>query len=64
MIQRLKSALLLAPAILLMLVWIAISAGGAMVLSIGIPAFVAFSVAVSIAIAYCITLYASSLRKG
>ena len=63
MITRLKSALLLAPAVLLLLIWIAVCGGSTEVLRMGIPVFLCSAVAIAVTISYCITLYVSSLQK-
>ena len=62
LITRLKSALILAPAILIVLIWIGVFAGGAAVAFIGIPTFLALSVVAAITTAYCISLYVSYVR--
>lgn len=63
MMTRLKSALLLAPAVLLLLIWIAVYGGGAEMLRSGIPVFLGWAAATAVAISYCITLYVTSLHR-
>ncbi len=60
-IQRLSASLLLSPAILLLLVWIGTFAGGEAVIKMGLIYFVLSAAVASIAIAYCVTLYATYL---
>ena len=63
MIARLKSALLLIPAVLLLLVWIAVYGNTAEILRAGIPFFLAWAAAMAFGIAYCVTLYVDHLRR-
>lgn len=62
--SRLKASLLLTPAISLLLIWVAVYGGSSAEVSrIGIPVFLAWAFATSLAIAYCITLYVANLRR-
>lgn len=56
---RSKASLILAPAILLLLVWIGTFAGAEAVAKMGLTRFVLLAIVASIVIAYCVTLYVS-----
>lgn len=63
MFGRLKSSLVLTPAIMFLLVWIGRFSGGDEVMRIGIFQFLLWACASAFAIAYCITFYAAYLCK-
>lgn len=63
MINRFKACLILSPAILLLLCWIARFAGAEEVTRIGLIPFVAWAAIASFAMSYCITLYVSFLAR-
>ncbi len=63
MLNRLKASLVLAPAILVLLCWIARFAGAEEVVRIGILPFVLWAAAASLVMAYVITLYVSFVAK-
>lgn len=62
--NRLKASLVLTPAILLLLCWIARFAGTEEVARIGIVQFVLWAAAASLVMAYCITLYVSFVARS
>ena len=62
--SRLKASLLLTPAIILLLAWVAVYGGSSDEVSrMGIPVFLVWVTAISLAISYCITLYVARLRR-
>ena len=63
MIERLKASLVLAPAILVLLCWIARFAGAEEVARIGIVPFVLWAAAASFAMAWLVTLYVCFVAK-
>lgn len=63
MLTRLKASLILAPAILLLLAWIARFVGAEEVARMGIVPFALWAAAVALAMAYLVTLYVSFIAK-
>ena len=63
MINRLKASLVLAPAILVLLCWVARFAGAEEVIRIGIVPFLLWAAAASFVMAYLVTLYVSFVAK-
>lgn len=63
MLNRLKSALLLTPAILVLLVWIGRFSGGDEVMRIGFAQLIFWSLAAAFVMAYCITLFTVYIHK-
>jgi hypothetical protein len=57
MFDRLKSSLILTPAILLLLVWIGTFSGMETVAKLGITKFMFGALVASLLMSYCVTLY-------
>ena len=64
MFARLKTSLLLTPAILLLLVWIGRFSGAEEIAKMGLTSFLLWGVLTSVAISYCVTLFFSSLLSN
>ena len=60
-LNRLKSCLILTPAIMLLLVWIGRFAGAEEIARIGVWQFVLWATGVSFTISWCVTLYTRHL---
>jgi hypothetical protein len=60
---RLKASLVLAPAILALLCWVARFAGAEEVMRIGVVPFVLWAAVAALAMAYLITLYVALIAK-
>jgi len=60
---RLKASLVLAPAILALLCWVARFAGAEEVMRIGVVPFVLWAAVAALATAYLITLYVALIAK-
>lgn len=63
MINRLKVSLVLTPAILVLLCWMARFAGAEEIVRIGIIPFLLWAAAASFVMAYLVTLYVSFVAK-
>ena len=63
MMYRLKASLVLAPAILALLCWVARFAGAEEVMRIGVVPFVLWAAVAALAMAYLITLYVALIAK-
>ena len=63
MMFRLKASLVLAPAILALLCWVARFAGAEEVMRIGVVPFVLWAAVAALAMAYLITLYVALIAK-
>jgi len=64
MLARLKTSLLLAPAILLLLIWIGRFSGAEEIAKMGLMSLLLWGILTSVAISYCVTLFLSSMLSS